>query len=115
MSDTVELAESYVRRSSAVVSVVAGDRGDDGDCGNLWLAAGKPLAKNTNCAAVAGNSMKLQMSHEKEGVVAVGVEAVVEVKAAEVVEVAEAEIAEEEVEVEAKVVEGTTCWYRRSF
>ena len=112
MSDTVELAESYVRRSSAVVSVVAGDRGDDGDCGNLWLAAGKPLAKNTNCAAVAGNSMKLQMSHEKEGVVAVGVEAV-EVKAAEVVEVAEAEIAEE-VEVEAKA-EGTTCWYRRSF
>ena len=112
MSDTVELAESYVRRSSAAVSVVAGDCGDDDDCGNLWLAAGKPLAKNTNCAAVAGNSMKLQMSHEKEGVVAVGVEAV-EVKAAEVVEVAEAEIAEE-VEVEAKA-EGTTCWYRRSF
>ena len=111
MSDTVELAESYVRRSSAAVSVVAGDCGDDDDCGNLWLAAGKPLAKNTNCAAVAGNSMKLQMSHEKEGVV--GVEAV-EVKAAEVVEVAEAEIAEE-VEVEAKAVEGTTCWYRRSF
>jgi hypothetical protein len=31
------------------------------------------------------------------------------------VEVAEAEIAEEEVEVEAKAVEGTTCWYRRYF